>query len=157
VLNLAGADMKKTAAIVVAAACVAWASTAQAAVPTEASIKAEIAAENPNMDLDAFRIVYTGPIGPLRDGAVVAAFTTVIHGGNLRDQTFGVFVEKAGKAVELPIRPLPTGQIDRVAVARDRVRVHWMSFKPSDPQCCPSQPHSEIYIVGRTDVTGSAS
>ena len=149
--------MKKTAAIAVAAACVAWASSAQAGAPSEASIKAVIAADNPNTDLDAFKIVYTGAIGGQHDDAVVASFTTVITGGNLRDQTFGVFVEKAGKTVELPIRPLPTGQVDRVSVARDQVRVHWMSFKPSDPQCCPSQPHTEIYSVGRTDVSGTAS
>jgi hypothetical protein len=76
--------MKKTAIAIGSAVLVGRSAAVQAAVPTEASIKAVIAAENPNTDLYGFRIVYTGPIGPLRDGAAVAAFTTVITVGNFR-------------------------------------------------------------------------
>ncbi len=103
-------------------------------------------APNPDSDLDFYQRVSSGPLGSHRD-AVLATYTTVISGGNLRAQSFGVFIEKVGKTTLLPTRPIPTGQVDRVTVARGKVLAHWMSYKPSDPQCCPSLSHTAIYAI----------
>ena len=109
------------------------------------------------MDLDGLRIVASGPIGAATAGATVVAYTTVISGGNAQDSTFGVFVERGGKVVQLPNKPEPTGQVDKVVVRNGRILVHSKSFRPQDPHCCPSQPHSVSYVVRGDSVVATHS
>ena len=127
---------------------------ALAAAPTDAAIMAAIKAGNPNSDIDGYRRVYAGPLGAQRD-AVLATYTTVVTGGNLRGQSFGVFIDGGGRATLLPNKPDPAGQVDRVAVSNGQLLVHWMSYRPSDPQCCPSLPQTVAYVVGRSAVTAA--
>ena len=41
--------------------------------------------------------------------------------------------------------PAPAGRVDDAVVHGDRLLVHWMTFRPADPMCCPSGTHRAAY------------
>lgn len=149
--------MQKISIIGAATLLLAATSNVHAATPTSNDISSVIKAANPNTDLDGFQIVASGPIGTATGGATVAAYTTVVSGGNFRGSTFGVFAERGGRVVQLANKPEPTGQVDKVVVRNGRIVVHWMSFRPQDPRCCPSEPHTVSYVVRGDSVVATHS
>ncbi len=133
-------------AILLGASCAT--DTAMAAPPTDDAVKTAIRAANPDSDIDGFQRVYGGTLGMQKE-VTIAIYTTVPSGGgNITATNFGVFVRREGIVAQLLNEPEPAGQIRSVAIHGRHLLATWMSYRPDDPRCCPSERHTASYMVG---------
>lgn len=134
---------------------VAAALSFQLALPTPAAaqaprgIQAFIKRANAQCDLVGYHEVYKGQLHGSSQPVTVAVYTIegCGGGGNVSASSFGIFSEASGVVQEWVPSPALEGQVRAVTVADDRVRVQWMSWKASDPHCCPTLSHVTSYVL----------
>ncbi len=113
-----------------------------------AAIQAFIKRANAGCEINGYREVYHGALQGSAQRTTVATFSVEGCGeGNNGASTFGIYSEGNGTVQEWKQTPYPQGQVRTVAVVAGRVSVQWMSWKPSDPRCCPSIAHRSIYVL----------
>jgi hypothetical protein len=123
---------------------VSWPAAAQAPQAIQAFIKRA----NPSCDIEKYREIYHGQLSGSNEPVTVATFGIVsCDGGNNWSSEFGIFAENGGTVHEWQQTPAPKGEVSDVAVRNGRVTVRSLSYKPSDPHCCPSVRSQTVYIL----------
>lgn len=113
-----------------------------------ATIQAFIKRANAGCEINGYREIYHGALEGSAQRTTVATFSVEgCGGGNNTASTLGIYSEGGGTVHEWRQTPGPEGQVRTVAVVAGRVSVQWMSWKPSDPHCCPSIAHRSIYVL----------
>jgi len=115
---------------------------------SSAAIQTFIKQANAACEINGYREIYHGVLQGSGQRTTVATFSVEgCGGGNNGASTFGIYSEGGGTVHEWKQTPGPEGPVRAVAVVAGRVSVQWMSWKPSDPHCCPSIAHRTIYIL----------
>ncbi|MGI4952584.1 MAG: hypothetical protein ACRYGM_12340 [Janthinobacterium lividum] len=138
--------------VLLAALALAPAARADAvAAPSDAAALALEQRSSKGCSVDGFHTVFRGTLPGAAVPVTIATFAVEGCGGG----SFGVFSAQGGTVVEWPQSPAPAGRVSEVVVQGDRLVVRWMTFRPVDPMCCPSEPHRAAYRLsgGRVILT----
>ncbi len=117
-----------------------------ASAPSDAAVITLEQRGNPGCSVNRFHAVFRGTLAGAAVPVTVATFAVEgCGGGSNGGGSFGVFGLQGGTVVEWPQAPAPAGRVDDAVVQGDRLLVRWMTFRPADPMCCPSEPHRAAY------------
>lgn len=133
-------------------------SQAQVLAPPDNAILATLKHENQSCKIDDYKRVFTGRLPGADSPVVVATYTLgACGGGNMVAPTFGVFSGATAGAKDWPLDPMLSGHVSTAIVQNGKIAVTWLSYKPQDPRCCPSDRHHVVYALKGSGVVGIAA
>ncbi|MCW2319012.1 hypothetical protein M2322_004581 [Rhodoblastus acidophilus] len=101
-----------------------------------------------SIDVIDYKRVYEGALESLKDVVVIRYSLDYPTGGSEappKTSELEVLTIEDDRIKNIPVMPLPVGQVDNVSVRDGRIYVEARTFGQNDKPCCPSEPRSIVY------------
>jgi len=121
---------------------------AQAQAPADEIILDYLKSIYTIIDVIDYKRVYEGALNTLNDVVVIRYSLDYPTGGSEappKTSEIEVLALEDGRIKNIPMMPLPVGQVDEVSVRDGKIYVETRTFGQNDKPCCPSEPHSVIF------------
>ncbi|MBB4200613.1 hypothetical protein GGD83_004442 [Rhodoblastus sphagnicola] len=95
-----------------------------------------------------YKRIYEGGLNALKDVVVISYSLDYPRGGSSeppKTSEIEVLTMEDGRIKNIPMLPMPPGQIDSVSVRDSMIHIDAKTFGENDKPCCPSEPRSFIF------------